>query len=143
MATGVQCRAGSEDELSARMGSLIADTVARLRVCREAALPVPLDLLDDAMECLERVTDAALLRARRDEFIRRAALLVTEKSVFRKAAVLADEAKAMSRTWHLTKSHLPDGVPSTVRACLHAAAHQAELPFSQRQFYRVLCASDD
>ena len=125
-------------DLGAALGSLIADTVARLRVCQAAGLPVTDDLLSDAVECLERVTDAALLRARRDELIRRAALLLPVAGPYQQAATLAGEAKAMARTWHLLRS-TPPAVPlSTPRDCLHAARLLADLPESQRQFYRLL-----
>lgn len=120
------------------MGSLIADTVARLRVCQAAGLPVSDELLNDAVECLERVTDAALLRAKRDELIRRAALLLPVATPYQKATALAGEAKAMDRTWHLLRSVPPAQPLSTPRECLHAARLLADLPESQRQFYRLL-----
>lgn len=120
------------------MGSITADTLARLRVCQAAGLPVPDDLLSDAVECLEKVTDAALLRARRDELIRRAALLLPDATPYQQAAALATEAKAMSRTWHLLCQQSPGQSLSTPRECLHAARLLAVLPTSHRQFYRLL-----
>lgn len=120
------------------MGSTTADTLARLRVCKAAGLPVSQDLLNDAVECLERVTDAALFRAKRDELIRRAALLLPVAAPYHQAAALVGEAKAMARTWHLLRTLPPAKILTTPRDCLHAARLLAELPESQRQFYRVL-----
>jgi hypothetical protein len=120
------------------VASLTVDTLARLRVCRDAGRPLPTDLLDDAIACLERGADAAQLRARRDALLRRAALLLPPAPPHRLAAMLAAEAKAMARTWHILRAHEPAPPYCTPRACLHAAALCARLPESQRQFYRVL-----
>lgn len=123
------------------MASQVADTVARLRVCRDAGVPVPPALRDDAIACLEDTIDAALLRTSRDDLIRRAALLLPFGTPHQKATALADEAQAMSRTWHLLRSRPPAVTFTTPRDCLHAAALRAKLPESQRQFYRVLRAA--
>lgn len=119
------------------MTTLLANTLARLRVCRDAGLPVSHELLSDAAECLERVADADARRAQRDAMIRRAALLLPSAPVHTQAGALASEAKVMARTWHVLRSRSPDS-PETVRACLHAAGLHAKLPASKRQFDRIL-----
>lgn len=125
------------------MTSLASDTLARLRVCRASGVPVPPDLHDDAIECIARITDATIMREKRDALIRRAALLLPAGPPHKKAAALAGEAKAMARTWHHLRARQPGDALDTPRACLHAAALRAPLPASQRQFYRVLRATAD
>lgn len=125
------------------MRALVSDTVARLRVCRDAQVPVPEDLLHDAVECLEKISVAADQRARRDQLIRRAALLFPGSSNYQAAACLAAEARAMSRVWKQLSKRLPPEPPQTARDYLHSAGLFAELPISQRQFYRVLQGEKD
>lgn len=120
------------------MSSRASETLARLRVCRAAGLPVPPDLHDAAIECLERISDATILREQRDSLIRRAALLLPPQSKHQVAAALATESRAMYRTWHVLRAREPREPLNTTRDCLHAAALRAKLPQSQRQFYRVL-----
>lgn len=120
----------------------LADTLARLRVCRDAGRALPADLIDDAIVHLERIEDAAVMRARRDALIRRAALLLPPGPPYQLATMLAREARALSRTWHVLQTREPKMPYQTVRDCLHAAALRASLPASQRQFYRVLQAAN-
>lgn len=124
------------------MGALVADTLARLRVCRDAGLSAPPDLRDAAIECLERYADAEQARAQRDSLIRRAALLLPPAAPYRNAGVLACEAKAMNRRWHELRTRPPQQPFGSLRDYLHAARLLSELPSSQRQFYRVLQAAN-
>jgi hypothetical protein len=121
--------------------SRVAETLARLRVCKAAGVPVPPDLRDEAIDCLERACDASLARQRRDELIRRAALLIPDTSAYRAAEALAAEAKVMARTWHILQARPAAEQLCTPRDCLHAAALLGRLPESARQFYRVLRAA--
>lgn len=122
------------------LATLAANTLARLRVCRDAGQAIPSDLVADAITCLEAVADAAVLRVKRDELIRRASLLMPPAPPHRLAEVLAAEAKAMARTWPILRARQPREPYQAPRDCLHAAALLAPLPSSQRQFYRVLRA---
>ena len=115
-----------------------AGTLARLRVCLAAGRSPSPELLADTIAHLELFSDAAELRAKRDALIRRAALLLPAAPPHRKAYLLAQDAKAMTRTWHLLRSREPAAPYGTPRDCLHAAGLLARLPASQRQFYRVL-----
>lgn len=115
-----------------------ADTLARLRVCRDAARQVPPDLLHDAIVTMERFVHTGMMRQRRDALIRRAALLLPEGRPYTRAGLLLHEARTMNRTWHLLRDRLPDPEPASPRACLHAAQLLAPLPQSQRHFYRVI-----
>jgi hypothetical protein len=117
---------------------LVTDTAARLRVCRDAGITAPPELLDDALQCLESIVDGATRRRWRDEMIRKAALLLPQPSSYARAGRLAQEAKALSRTWHLPSRREASDAPETAREWLVAAAAVADLPVSQRQFYRVL-----
>ncbi|TXH66599.1 MAG: hypothetical protein E6Q88_11685 [Lysobacteraceae bacterium] len=122
------------------MASRAAETLARLRVCRDAGLPVLPELAADAIEVIEQFLYAAELRDRRDAMIRRAALLLPDPDAkpYTRAGLLLQEARAMNRTWNILRSKPPENELSTPRACLHAARLYAELPGSQRHFYRVL-----
>lgn len=124
------------------MGASAVDTLARLRVCRDAACQVPPDLVIDAIAVIERSLHTETLRARRDELIRRAALLLpdTEARPYTRAGMLLQEARAMNRTWHILRAQPPQLDQCTPRACLHAARLCAPLPESQRHFYRVLAS---
>jgi hypothetical protein len=113
-----------------------ADTIARLRVCKAAGVPVCPELIAAALDHLERDEGMAKLRARRDALIRRAALFLPSESPYKQAARLAGEAKAMNRLLRTKRSLDPD--PATIQGCLHAAAMIDHLPTSHRQFYRVL-----
>lgn len=123
------------------MTSHLATTLARLRVCRAAGVAISPELRDEVIECLERLADASLARARRDELIRRAALLIPDASAYSRASRLAAEAKVMARTWHILQSRPAAEQLDTPRDCLHAAALLSRLPESARQFYRVLQAT--
>lgn len=90
------------------------------------------------VRCVESIVDAAAQRKLRDDFIRRAALLLPPTAPYRQAGLLAQEAKAMARTWHVRSAAPATDSPTTPRECLHAAAQLADLPRSQRQFHRVL-----
>ncbi len=120
------------------MESVSAATLARLRVCLAAGRAPSPALVADAIDCLEKISDAGAIRARRDALIRRAALLLPDARPHRKAFMLAQEAKAMARTWHLLQAREPDSAYGTPRDCLHAAALLSRLPESSRQFYRVI-----
>ncbi|MFC3715593.1 hypothetical protein ACFONC_05460 [Luteimonas soli] len=125
------------------MGTIVGDTLARLRVCRDSGLATPPELRDAAIECLERYADAEQVRAQRDTLIRRAALLLPPAAPYRTAGVLACEARAMNRRWHELRTKLPQQPFGSPRDYLHAARLLSELPTSQRQFYRVLLAAND
>ncbi|GGA70671.1 hypothetical protein GCM10011521_05950 [Arenimonas soli] len=119
------------------------DTLARLRVCRDANRGVPADLVSDTIEIIEALVESESLRARRDALIRRAALLLPADRPYAQAARLLEEQRTMNRTWHLLRGTQPSPTPDTPRACLHAAALYAPLPRSQRHFYRILAKSPD
>ena len=115
-----------------------ADTLARLRVCRDAGRHVPPDLLCDAIVVMERFVHTGMLRQQRDALIRRASLLLPEGRPYTRAGQLLQEARTMNRTWHILKERMPDPEPASPRACLHAAQLLEPLPESQRHFYRVI-----
>lgn len=115
-----------------------ADTIARLRVCKAAGVPVCPELIAAALDHLERDEGMAKLRARRDALIRRAALFLPSESSYKQAERLAGEAKAMNHNRLLRRTRSLDPDPVTLQGCLHAAAMIDHLPTSQRQFYRVL-----
>ncbi len=115
-----------------------ADTLARLRVCRDAGRHVPPDLLQDAIVVMERFVHTGMLRQQRDALIRRASMLLPGGRPYTRAGQLLQEARTMNRTWHILKERMPDREPASPRACLHAAQLLAPLPESQRHFYRVI-----
>lgn len=117
---------------------LSAITLARIRTLNAAGIAWPADLRADVERCLEGQADDAAQRKLRDELIRRAALLLPPAASFGRAGMLAQEAKALARTWRTRGAQRAPDTPATPRECLHAAAQLAELPRSQRQFYRVL-----
>jgi hypothetical protein len=121
--------------------SHVATTLARLRVCKAAGVAISPELRDEVIVCLERVADASLARRRRDELIRRAALMIPGDSPYFRASRLAEEAKVMARTWHILQGRQASEQLHTPRDCLHAAALLCKLPKSARQFYRVLQAA--
>lgn len=116
------------------MASEIVDALSRLRVCRAAALPIPEDLQDELILCLESVAGAAARRAERDQLIRRAALLLPESSQWGRAERLAREAKALART----RAVAGGSGSVTARTVLQEASAHAALPGTARQFYRLL-----
>lgn len=113
-------------------------TLARLRVCRDARQSVAEDLLTDAIECLEAIASADELRHRRDEYIRRAALLTSAPSVTKKAESLVTEANALARRRNAGAAVVADREPNTVVECLAMASAFYTLPTSWRQMVRVL-----
>lgn len=117
---------------------LVTDTAARLRVCLVAGISASPELLGDALQCLDAIVDSAERRRRRDEMIRKAALLLPQSSPYARAGRLVEEAKALARTRHLSSMREPARAPATPREWLVAAAAVADLPGSQRHFYRVL-----
>lgn len=114
------------------------DTLARLRVCRDAGRSAPPDLIADAVDAIEGFLRTDTLRDRRDALIRRAALLLPDGRPYTRAGLLLQESRAMNRTWHILRQSPPEPVLATPRDCLHAARLIAPLPESQRHFYRVL-----
>lgn len=122
------------------MTSQRSELVARLRVCRDAGRAPSSELVGDVINFLEKQNDSALNRKKRDELIRRAALLFPLVSEYKRAENLTKEAKAMMRTWLILKIKPAPKEFASVRDCLHAAALHAELPNSQRHFYRILSA---
>ncbi|AMU99417.1 hypothetical protein [Xanthomonas citri] len=124
------------------MAPRIADTLARVRVCRDAGLPITDELRNDIVECLEQAAGASALRRQRDMLIRRAALLLPPAGAWRQAEALADEAQQLARVWHVMRNRPAACEPATPRACLHAAGLLAALPKSQRHFHRVLYPKD-
>lgn len=124
------------------MRSLAAETLRCLRRCREENRPTPPHLIDDAIECLRRVTDADVVRAERDALIREAASLLPPAPPYRRAGLLKAEAAAMERVWHTLQSHMPQTPYISARDALHAARLMSELPDSVRQYYRLLCAGE-
>jgi hypothetical protein len=124
------------------MASLNADTLARLRRCRDTSMPVSYELLEAAIECIKCVIDADVIRSERNELIRRAAQMLPPATTWRLAGRLVMEHKAMMRTWSVLEQRAPLEPYNTPRDCLHAARLFTELPASQRTFDRVLKASD-
>lgn len=122
--------------------SLHAHTLARLRVCYAAGLPPCRELVALTLACLQDATDVQNLRVKRDELIRVAAMLVDDGTAWQRAAALESEATRMMRVWRTLATQDP-GPAFTVRACLHQAALLAELPGSQRQYYRIIAAPKD
>lgn len=122
------------------MPSIAAETLARLRVCRDSGRQVPPDLVESAIGVIEGMVRADVLRERRDEMLRRAALLLPEQRPYAQAGQLFKEARAMDRVWHVLRTSPADDRPATIRACLRAARNFAPLPASQRHFYRILTA---
>lgn len=118
--------------------SKLSCTLARLRVCRDARQPVADDLLADAVECLEAVASADELRLRRDQWIRRAALLTQAVPVGRQAELLAAEVSALPRRRSAAASAAVGAEPGTVSECLVMASAFYTLPGSSRQILRVL-----
>lgn len=117
---------------------LAATTLARIRTCDAAGIAWSADMRADVVRCLEGIVDTSEQRRLRDELIRRAALLLPPNAPYQQAGMLALEAKAMARTWHVRGQGRAPAAPATPRECLHAAAQLAQLPRSQRQFHRVL-----
>lgn len=92
----------------------------------------------DIETCLESVTGAAMRKAERDRLIRLAVVMLPASEPYEQAGILASEAKALARTWNASGCRNVVNVPTKARECLQMAAQIAELPSSQRQFYRVL-----
>jgi hypothetical protein len=113
----------------------LATTLARLRVCRDAGHAPDSLLVADAISLLEVTAGALFLRKRRNEHIRRAAALL-DGSTWKRASALFDASVTLARCWDRIRCNEPES--GTVRGELHCAALLAELPESQRQFYRVL-----
>lgn len=124
------------------MPSQLSEIVARLRVCRDAGRAPSSELLGDILDFLEKQNDSALNRKKRDELIRRAALLFPAVSEYKQAENLVKEAKAMIRTWPILKIKPAPKEFNSARDYLHAAALHADLPQSHRQFYRVLTSAN-
>lgn len=118
------------------MSSRAADALARMRACRDAGLPISRDLLDDMIELAERLLSAHERRRLRDRELRLAALLLPAcDSPWIKAGHLVKEAKALART----RRDVADG---TVLAHLRKADSLGGLPSCQKQFMRIIAASD-
>lgn len=113
----------------------LAETLARLRVSRDAGRPPEPPLVAEAIRHLESVAGAAMARADRDKCIRRAAAFL-DGSAWQKANALRAESIALARAWKRLSQHTP--ARWTVQGELHAAALIDDLPGSQRQFFRVL-----
>ena len=113
----------------------LAETLARLRVSRDAGRPPEPPLVAEAIRHLESVAGAAMARADRDKCIRRAAAFL-DGSAWQKANALRAESIALARAWKRLSQHTP--ARWTVQGELHAAALIDALPGSQRQFFRVL-----
>lgn len=119
--------------------SRIDNALARLRVFQDSGLPLPADLQDEIVACLEELAGSRTRRQRRDALIRRAAILLPPTGDWQRAGDLLAEAQQLARVWHLMRNRAPETEPATPRACLHAAGLVAALPKSQRQFHRILC----
>ena len=119
------------------MGESAATTLARLRVCRDAGVPVPPDLLDAAIMLAERLLSARERKQLRDRELRLAALILpANDALWTKAGQLLKEARAMAR-------RRPASIADPVRLHLHRADELGGLPSSQKQFLRILAANDD
>lgn len=118
--------------------SKLSDTLARLRVCRDARQPVAADLLADAVECLEAVSSAEMSRLRRDQYIRRAALMTGAPSMGRQAECLATEVAALPRRRGAAAVAAAGAEPATVAECLAMASAFCPLPESSRHILRIL-----
>lgn len=119
------------------MPSAAAEILARLRVCRDAAIAVPDDLRDEAIFYLEQAISTPRLRVARDSYIRQAALLLPQGSIHSHATALQAEAARLGRS----RSAQPPSALTCPRECLQAAALCAPLPQSRRQYLRLLQAS--
>ena len=109
--------------------------VARVRVVVDAGLPMPADLARAVLVELESTQDARDRRLRRDQHIRRAALLI-DSSQWARASALAKEALALDGVWSRLQHAVPEQM--TVRGELHAAKLQHRLPSTARQFYSII-----
>ncbi len=119
------------------MGNRTADTLARMRTCRDAGLPVPHDLADAVISLLELLLTASERRKMRNRELRLAALLLPANDPpWTKAGHLLKEARVMAR------SHL-EPETGTVRMHLKRAARLGELPNCRKQLVRILAANDD
>lgn len=114
-----------------------SDTLARLRVCREARIQIPDDLVNDAIEIIEQSCKASALKSERDRLIRLAAVLLPSgSSAWNQARQLLKEAGAMNRRRPIAAQGGED--LTTVQGCLRAASKIRALPETDRQFYRII-----
>lgn len=120
------------------MTSLLSGTLNGLRACKAAGESVGPELLDAAIECLVRCSNAEVLRQQRDQLIRAASQQLPEASAWAKAGRLALAAKRLPRIRISTTTSGQDDSGCSVLGLLKQAADAADLPESQRQYYRVL-----
>lgn len=121
------------------MRSRATETLARLRVCREARLQIPADLVDDAIDLIEQSCKVSALKVERDRLIRLAALLLPAGTgTWNQAKQLLKESNAMNRRRQTATQSVDD--LTTVQGCLKAAAKNRALPETDRQFYRILAS---
>ena len=119
------------------MGPRVADTLARMRTCRAAGLPVPPDLADAVITLLEGLLSARERKRLRDRELRLAAMLLpANDSPWAKAGHLLKETRALARMRRPTAGH-------PIRTHLQEAAKLGELPTCQKQFVRILAANDE
>lgn len=123
------------------MGARVDHVIARLNVCLAAGGPASVDLVQDALDCLERFRSESDLLARRNSLIVRAGLLTGARRNWHRAELLESETRAMLRSWPALQTRKPVDEPATVREALHAAHLCKDLPGSRRTFYRVLAAA--
>ena len=120
----------------------------RLRQCLRDKRSVPIWLLEDTIEALQRVDSCGLVREHRDGYIRRAAALLpvsTGTKLANKARALLAEARALRRSPSALFATSFDEPPTTVRDAMLAALLLAgdDMPDSLRQFRRILSAGND
>lgn len=128
------------------MKSLAAVCLVRLRECRNAGRPVPLQVIEDTIEALGRVVSTDVIRMQRDELIRRAGALLPPASIACKARQLVSEISRLRRLNQPGQEFCLHQPISTPREALQAAMLIAEPPESTRQIMRILqvdCASPE
>lgn len=119
----------------AMLNSVDPETLARLRVVVAAGKSASPDLTRAALVALERTADLEERRWRRDEHIRRAALLI-DGSSWTRAVALAKEARTIAGIWNRLHTTQPETM--TVRGELHTAMLLHKLPGSARQFHNII-----
>lgn len=110
-------------------------TLARLRTLAGTNLPVPADLVVDAVHAIEGMLCIEDRRMLRDRHIRCAAALLDGDRRHR-AARLAHEAQAIGRIWPRLRATWPE--KDTLRGELHAAALAYRLPTTAEQFGNII-----
>lgn len=114
------------------MGERAATALSRLRTCRDAGLPVPVDLHDELIALLAATMSAEERQQQRNRDLRIAALLLpADLPLWTRARLLHQEALSLARSRR-------DSSVDPVRDRLRIAALYASLPGCQKQYARIL-----